>query len=285
MNNVQNATIEQNGGVTRLTIASVPPAHPELGAVPYMANRVGEGALRFDMGTGGVTQGGVTKHTVGQDRSTTSVAATLQRVNGADTVELIPGVSGSRTHIRQALADGLIEAVGPGLWRDKGVTTQEAPRQSISPVAAPPGNPEDEPPRDMGAGVFSPEEDEHWATAIEPISQSGYDAAAASVMVAILSGAPNLDTAAKNLAQQEGMPLELASEYVTKGQAMYSRLVQREAASVGVENSSEFFTWLRQERGRGLQEAIQSLTIRRDITKFRNLALEFKNKAPGNSKR
>lgn len=49
---------------------------------------------------------------------------------------------------------------------------------------------------------------------------------------AVLSGTISLDGAAKNLAQQEGMSLELATQYVTEGEAMYSRLVAKEAASV-----------------------------------------------------
>lgn len=114
------------------------------------------------------------------------------------TVELVPGVAGSRTFIRQALADGLIEPVGQGQYRDKGAAPGAA-------EGSPEGQPEadlEESPIDPGNGVFDPQEDADWNAAIEPLPQSAYDATAASVTVAVLSGADNLDRAAANLAEQ-----------------------------------------------------------------------------------
>ena len=270
MSNTNNMNISQQGSITRMTIGQPEAAPVE---VPYESSKVSQGVTRFNTGHGSeVSQSGVTKYTVGQDRNTSSVAATLQRVNGADTVELIPGNPASRTHIRQALADGLIEPVGPGLWRDKG-----AAEGSASPAAAVPVDGPEAAPVDPGVGVFDPAEDEDWNAAIEPLPQFAYDAAAASVTVAVLSGADNLDKAAHNLAEQTGIPAELAAEYVQEGQAMYERVVAKEVAAMGIDAAQKpaFYEWLRQSKGRALHQAIQSLTAGRDVAPFRMLALEF----------
>lgn len=131
--NTAQMTISQQGNITRMTIGQPAAAPTE---VQHEAARVHQGPTRFNMGYGEVTQSSVTKYTVGQDRDTSSVAATLQRLNGADTVELIPGNSASRTHIRQAIADGLIEPAGPGLWRDRTAATPS--EGASSPAAAAP---------------------------------------------------------------------------------------------------------------------------------------------------
>jgi hypothetical protein len=47
-----------------------------------------------------------------------SVMSTLQHVKGKATVELVPGVHGSRTEIRQAIASGLVIQTGATAWID-----------------------------------------------------------------------------------------------------------------------------------------------------------------------
>lgn len=274
--NTENVSISQHGNVTRVT-HGMPVASPI--AAPREAARVYGGVTRFNMGQdSSLTHSGVTSYTVGQDRDTSSVAATFQRLNGVDTVELIPGNPASRTNIRQAIADGLIEPAGPGLWRDRvAVATKEG---SASPAAKAPAAAPEKPPVDPGAGVFDPAEDAAWAEDIAPLPQHAYDAAAASVTTAILTGANNFDRAAQKLAEQAAIPLELAHQYVNEGYAMYERIVAKEVAAMGVDEAQRpaFYEWLRTSKSRSLQNAMQSLTAARDITPFRTLALEFKRR-------
>lgn len=273
MSNTDNMIATQHGNTTRITIGQPAAAPTE---VQHEASRVHQGATRFNMGHGEVIQNGVTKYTAGQDRNTASVAATFQRLNGADTVELIPGLPGSRTHIRQAIADGLIEPAGPGLWRDKAAAgTSEA---ATSPAAVAPADTPKADPVDPGAGVFDPAEDEDWSAAIEPLPQYALNSAAASVAVAVMSGDDNLNKAAHRLAESAAISPELAMQYVTEGHNMYERVVAKEVAAMGVDESQKpaFYEWMRTTKGRALQHAIQSLTDTRDVTPFKNLALEYK---------
>ena len=267
----ENITIGQNGGVTRVqhggTVeeATTTPATSD-------SSRVSHGVSRMTFGEGGeLTQQATTRYTVGQDAITTSVMATLQRVNGKETVELQPGVPGSRTFICQALADGLIEPVGNGQYRDKGAA-------AIDPEGKPEAGSEadtEAEPIDPGRGVFDPLEDSDWSASIEPLHQSAYDATAASITVAVLSGADNLERAAANLAEQASIDPALARMYVTEGHDMYERHVAKAAAESGVEDKAGFYSWLRDSKGRALQSAIQSLTQGRDVSAFRTLAVEY----------
>jgi hypothetical protein len=264
----ENLTIGQHGGTTRVTHGATPAEQPA--PIEHQAARVGNGVTRMNMGEGGeVSQSGVSKYTVGEDRNTSSVMATLERVNGKETVELIPGMPGSRTFIRQALAEGLVEAVGNGQYRDKSASSAEATAEG-APEAAP-----EDVLVDPGKGVFNPQEDEDWNAAIEPLSQPAYDATAASVTVAVLSGADNLDRAAANLAEQAAIAPELAAMYVREGHDMYERLVAKEASAAGVQDKEGFYGWLRETKGRALHSAIQSLTAGRDVSPFRTLAHEY----------
>jgi hypothetical protein len=219
-----------------------------------------------------VVQGGVTRHNTFHDRNTSTVAATLQRVNGHDTVELIPGMSGSRTHVRTAINDGLIIPIGNGQYQDRGASVNSpAPAASqAAPVAAPQGDPVD-----PGVGVFSPSEDEDWNAAIEPLPQHSFDSAAASITAAILSGANNLDRAATQLAESAGIEPGLAAQYVQEGYEMHERIVAREAAALGVTDKEGFYAWMQEHKVRPLQNAVQCLSAARDVQPFRTLALEY----------
>jgi hypothetical protein len=272
-----NITVIQNGNVTRVQhgAPSADTASPV--AAPYEPNRVGNGAYRLDMHSGELSQSGVTKYAVGQDRDISSVAATLQIVNGQQTVELIPGNPASRTNIKQAIADGLIEPVGPGLWRDKGQVAAAPDKASEGPK----GGLEDQQQVDPGAGVFDPEDDQAWNVDIEPLPQHAYDSAMASATVAILSGSDNLEAATTKLAEQAAIPVELAAEYTEHGYAMYERVVAKEVAKAGVEADQKeaFYSWVREHKGKALQHAIQSLTMGRNVQPFVQLAHEFRTKA------
>ena len=277
-NSASNVVTEQNGGMTRVSFGQ-PPASEAPSAAPYEANRVSTGPIRLNMHTWEVSQGGAARYSTGQDRSNTSVAATLQRVNGADTVELIPGVAGTRTHIRQAVQDGLIEPVGNGQYRDRGNSQAPAPGSTNESTSTPASQEPDEqsslPPVDAGFGVFDAEETADWDAAIEPLPQHAYDAASASVVTSILTGSDSLDKAALNLAEQAGMDTGLAAQFVNEGYAMYERIVATETAAMGVTDKPAFYAWLRDSKQKPLQAAMQSLTAQRDVQPFRTLAIEY----------
>lgn len=275
--NSNNMTATQIGSVTRVTVggaATHTAAPSSISLPPQETNRVGSGALRFAVGGGEVIQSGVTRHSTFHDRNTSTVAATLQRVNGHDTVELIPGMSGSRTHVKTAINDGLIIPIGNGQYQDRGAANSH---NSGEAQAAQAPAPEAEVQADPGVGVFSPSEDEDWNAAIEPLPQHSYDSAAASITAAILSGANNLDRAAAQLAESAGIEPALAAQYVQEGHSMYERHVAREAASLGVTDKEGFYSWMQESKSRQLQNAIQSLSMSRNIQPFKILALEYAN--------
>ena len=261
-----NLTINQNGGVTRVSHgAPSTDTHSPL-QNPSESSRVSLGTVRHTLGET-PTVHSAARYTVGSDIPTGSVMATLQTVNGRQTVELVPGVPGSRTHIRQAITDGLVEPLGNGEYKDKG-DAADAPKDALE--AAP-----EDAPVDHGKGVFNIQDDEDWAAAIEPLEQSAYDATAASVTVAVLSGSDNLDRATANLVQQSGMSPELAANFVETGYSMYENIVATAVSAACIQNKGEFYSWLKSNKGRDLQHAIQSLTQSRDVSKFRTLAAEF----------
>ena len=267
--NESTITINQNSGVTRVAHGAAPVQLADTG--PQESSRVYGGATRISSSDDAPTQSGTARYTVGQDASTSSVMATLQSVNGKQTVELVPGVPGSRTFIRQALADGLIEPVGNGQFRDKGQASGTPEGTSNDLQEAPP----EVAPVDPGKGVFDAGETEDWNAAIEPLSQHSYDAASASVTVAVLSGSDNLDRAAANLAEQAAIAPALAAQFIREGHDMYERIVAKAVATEGVSDKAGFYEWLRQSKGRALQSAIQSLTQSRDVGQFRTLAAEY----------
>lgn len=69
---------------------------------------------------GEVTERGPSSYNAGAHAPVSSVLATRRTVNGADTVQLIPGNEGTRTHIAQAVRDGLLIQTGPGLYANAG---------------------------------------------------------------------------------------------------------------------------------------------------------------------
>jgi len=275
MNNTNDKTQEvtQIGGLTRVTIGGRQAEAPaSIQEFTSGQSKVHNGALRFALGDGEVTQPGVTRHAAGSaSNSEGSVIRTMQNINGAQTVELIPGVAASRTHVSQAVADGLIEPVAAGIYRDV---------LRAAPADGGPAAPE-EASFDPGAGVFNPQDDADWAADIEPLPQFAYDGATSSVIAAVLSGADNLNRAATQLAESAAIPVDLAAEYVTQGHAMYERVVAKEVASMGIgpEEKPAFYAWLRESKGRALHNAVQSLTTSRNVAPFKHLAAEFLTRA------
>jgi len=272
INNSNSNSIETilPGGIQRLTIGSV--AAPVGPTAPYEATKVRGGVTRYQFGAeAAATTSGTTKHLAGQDQPTGSVMATLQRHANGDSVELIPGIPGSRTAIKTALADGLIEAVGNGHYRDR---VTGAPVGSDGAPKVTPEAPKDAP-IDPGLGVFDATEDALWAEDIKDLDQSAYDSAAALVTIAVMRGEDNLDKAAMRLSESAGIEPALAAEYVSEGYAMYERVVSNEITAAGVTDKAAFYGWLQQSRGRALEQAVQSLTAYRDVGPFRTLAAEW----------
>lgn len=260
-------TTSQVGSVTRVTIGGATAAAPT--TAPQESTRIASGVTRINMGSDGmageVIQSGVTKYNSFTDRNTSTVAATLQRVNGQDTVELVPGMAGSRTNVKTAINDGLIIPLGNGQYQDRG-HGNNAPTAQAAPEADP---------VDPGQGVFDPAEDEAWNAAIEPLPQHSFDSAAASVTNAILSGAGNLERAAMQLAESAAITPALAAQYVQEGYEMHERIVAREAAALGVTDKAGFYSWMQEHKNRALHNAVQSLTAARNVQPFRTLALEY----------
>lgn len=271
LNDQNTTTTTLAGGAIRLTIGSQKAdTAPQ---APYESSRVHSGVTRFSMAEGGeVTQAGVTRYSAGQDRPVGSISATLQRDHNGESVELVPGVPGSRTKIATALRDGLIERGFDGSYRDKGTAGQDGPAGAPGAVAggvAGPEGLEDAPQVDPGLGVFSAEEDADWAADIEPLPQFAYDNAAA------LASVGNFDGAARRLVEGAGIEPTLAAEYVNEGYNMFERVVSKVVIDAGVQDKQAFYAWVRESKGRALQQAIGALTATRDVSHFRTLAAEF----------
>ena len=275
--------ISTNGSMTRMTIGAVELPQSLTAPVGYEPNRVSSGVTKLTIGSEGnnLEQSGVTRHQTYNQRSSNSVMGTLERVNGKDTVELIPGNAASRTGIQQAFKDGLITPIGNGQWANAAEgrnssyqpTQQQQSQQATTGSAT--GDSNDQPQGDPGAGIFNPAEDAEWAEWIEPLPQFAFDGAAAGVTAAVLAGDEGFERAAAQLAEQAGIEPELANEYVQAGYDMHERLVAKEAAAMGVTDKAGFYSWLRESKAQALHRAVQSLSASRDIQPWRVLALEY----------
>jgi hypothetical protein len=268
MTDADNIQTTQHGGLTRITIGATTQPSEATPSAPQESSRVLSGPIRHSMHTGETSQAGVVKYTEGQDSAKT-VMATLKRDSRGPSVELEPGNPASRTLLSIAVKEGLVEPVGDGQYRDRpgsGEPAQEASPENPQPTKA------TEP--DLGP-AFDPVEANDWVEAIAPLPQHSFDAAAASVTAAVLTGADNLTSAATKLAESAGLPPQLAQSYVEEGFAMYSRLVEGDAKSMNITDTKAYFDWMRDSKGHALQEAMQSLVAQNDISKFRTLALEY----------
>jgi len=284
-NNNSNMNISTNGSMTRMTIGAVEQPQSLTAPAEYQPNRVASGVTKLTIGSSGtnsIEQSGVTRHQTYNQRSSDSVMGTLERVNGKDTVELIPGNAASRTGIQQAFKDGLITPIGNGHWanasegRNSGYQpTQQQQNQQATSGSATGDNTTEQLQSDPGAGIFNPAEDAEWAEWIEPLPQFAFDGAAAGVTAAVLAGDEGFERAAAQLAEQAGIEPELANEYVQAGYDMHERLVAKEAAAMGVTDKAGFYSWLRESKAQALHRAVQSLSASRDIQPWRVLALEY----------
>lgn len=267
----QSEVHQHSPGVTRVVYGQAPTEAPA--AAPHEASRVHGGAVRFDVG-GTVESMEPARHVVrfAGERGG-SVAATLQQQGPHQTVETIPGVPASRTRVDVALREGVIRAKEGGGFEDVAgapqaleESLQEAPADDL---------------KDPGEAHFDAADDATWAHAIADLSQPGYDAAVASVALAVVTGR-DLSDAARSLAANEGLEVELAERYVEAGAAMHERVVARAVAPLGIEGERRdaFYAYTREHPAK-LQQAVQQLVQQRDPAGFVKMAQQFRRAHPG----
>lgn len=245
---------------------------------PAPSTRVHEGVHRITAGDDAPTTVGVARHVMTfSGTAGGSVADTLQTLNGTQTVELVPGQPATRTDVRTAMREGLIQRGAGGRWVD--AAAAQAAVQDLKAVDTPEPAPQDGP----DAGAFSAHDDALWAEDIAPIPQGAYDAALASMTGIASRGAGDMKRTALALAEAAGMEPELAMDYLEQGHAYYERTVARSVAPLGIgeDRLQDFYSHCQRDQGR-LQDAIQKLTHGRDLSGFKAMAGVWlaKNPAP-----
>lgn len=202
-----------------------------------------------------------------------SVLASLDRQGKSQSVELVPGVPSSRTDVAVALREGL-------LVRDAAGNLQDAPDAAQKVEAMQAGPKEEQPQTDPGAGVFNPEHDSIWNSAIADMSQPAYDAAIAAGIAATI-GQGDATQIAKALAANAGLEPEQANELVGAGIDMYTQVVERALAPLGLEGErlDASFEWMRSQPAK-LQDALGRLLHGRDVGGFLDLAKDFRVARP-----
>ncbi len=264
-----------HGGVTRVIYGLTPPEVPLSRPEP---TRVHGGTISHMAGANEVQSADVARHAVSFDGAAGgSVMATKQRQGMHDTVELIPGQPSTRTQIAVALREGLIRQMDGGGYADV-VGAPAAMEHAAEAEAAE----KEQGPADPGAEIFAAEDDAEWAAAIDPLPQHAYDAAAASVSLAVVTGA-DLASAAQALAVDSAIEPALARQYVEAGYAMHERAVAAAVAPLGLGEGSrkEAFYEFAREHPQKLQEAVQRLVHARDPGGFIGLAQQFRRVNPG----
>jgi len=267
---IQDGIISQNGGVTSYKIGqeAAPAVNPLTAA--YEASRVHSGTIAVNMRTGEMEAKGHTSHnSYLEQASRAGVMASFQPYNGGS-VE----VEGMRTSVKNALRMGAIRSDGHGGYME----VESLGKPEAAPAAAT-TTPDDSltPPE---AGALPPAE--HFDAAewsafeeqIAPIPQVAYDSTVALATVACLDGT-DLEGAITRLARESRMEPEVARAQVESVYGMYQDTVVRSIASEGVavHEAPGFFEWCRGQRG--LQSAISSLTVSRDVKPFQALARQY----------
>jgi hypothetical protein len=230
--------------------------------------RVVGGTERFTAGAGSESMGPANYVASQAGVAGGSVAATLQGYGAQRSVELEPGNPASRTLVAHAIRDGL-------LIRDYAGNLIDAPDQAER-VADAQKQPEEQKQEDPGEGHFDADADKAWAAAIEPLPQHAYDGAAASVIGAVTTGNWGLDRVAEGLAKSASLEPGEARAFVEAGYQMHRAVVDRTAASVGIDGPllQQFYADARSRPGE-LQNALQELVLRRDVSAFKRMASQF----------
>ena len=269
----------ETAGITRWTAPTAAPSH--LAAAPESTRVVGS-ALQFTAGQEQAHETGPARHVVSHSGTPGgSLMASLQ-IQGAGhkTVELTPGDPTSRTRIEVAVRQGLIREVSPGRFEDVAAAVAPASAgptaQGLDEQAATDAQDTDGPDTE----AFDAEDVASWASAIAPLSQTAYDAAAASATLAAVTGS-DLGSAIRGLVSNTGMEPEQARLYVEAGVAMHERAVAAAVAPLGITDDrlEAFYEAVRQQPAK-LQDAIQRLTQQRSTPGFQKLAAEFNRTRP-----
>lgn len=284
---------QPDGGYVRAS-AFDPALHREKHSAPaWSPTRVCTGPIRWTAGqepqyVNQQNDSGPVRATVSHSGTAGgSVAATMQHLGGARTVELVPGNPSTRTLVETAVRAGLLESDGQGGFRDPGNVARAAEGPKATAPAAVVQEDLQEPAKPAPAAeiheAFDAEDLDLWNQDIAPLPQAAYDAAVTRTMGAVVSGgAGDMDAAlshvANQLAQSAQIDQTLAAEYVQQGAAMYQRTVERALAKVGLEGQQDtqgFYKWMRQSQQEGMQKALQHLVHLQDPGEFVRLGTKY----------
>ena len=256
----------------------VAPAAPQEAAITAESTRVHGAALQFIEGQEQVRTSEVARYSVSHSGTHGgSVMATWQiQGPGHRTVEVRPGDSTSRTRVEAAVRQGLLREVSPGRFEDVAATAVPAARPDAGATEQAAADERDA----GGAEAFDTEDVADWDSALKPLPQAAYDAAAASATLAAVTGG-DLGSAIRGLVGNTGMEPEQARLYVEAGVAVHERAVAAAVAPLGItgERLESFYSAVREQPAK-LQDAIQRLTQQRDTSGFRKMAAEFNRHQP-----
>lgn len=264
--------VSQNGGVTSYRVGQdAAPVHNPLTEAWQAAGRANSPSVSFDASTGETRESGIASFTVGAQAhgAGDSVMSTFRSGRDGGSVEIEPGNPASRTSMAVAKRMGLITD-GTGFRDTAGFNQPVGPATQAGPAAseelqAPEGH--SETPEAFDAAEYAAFEAD-----IADMPQVAYDTTVSVAVAACLDGG-SLAAATTRLARESGMEPARAAQYVENIHGMYRDTVLRAVIPEGVRNPEAFFTWCRSQRG--LQDAISTLTVQRDVSKFKSLAREY----------
>lgn len=239
---------------------------------PGPSSRVHNGAVVHVAGQHEAVQHGTASRQHGFDRMGTeggSVMSTRQRVNGQDTVELSPGMPGSRTHIGQALRDGLIREVAAGVYED--ARTADGAQRTLAMNAAEQQQAQPKP----SSSAYSADEHALWGEALAGVPEAAVDAAVAGMAKAIASGS-DLESVAQRLAQNTGMRPDEAAQRIEQAAQVQEAALERAMAQAGLqgEQLQAFYDAARANPAR-LTDALMHLVYGGDSSRFVGWGREF----------
>lgn len=226
------------------------------------STRVHTGTVRFTAGDTEAVQQGFARyqHSSGGTEGG-SVMATRQRVNGHDTVELIPGVSGTRTQLSMAVKEGILRQTAPGIYEDvKSSTGQQVTLASVEgSQQQPAGQP---------SAVFTSADDAMWGEALAGIPEGAVDATVAGMTSAIANGT-SMDSVVRRLVQNTGMEPHEAEQRIEQASQVQEAALERAMAQAGLQGAElqSFYDAARENPAR-LTDALMHLVHGRDASRF-----------------
>lgn len=237
-------------------------------AVP--STRVHTGAVTYNASQDNAQQsGGVVRHTISHDGvEGGSVISTRQRINGRDTVELIPGKPWSRVQIAMAEQQGVLRQTAPGIWQD----VTDASGQQASPADMQAEQQQEPAP---SPEVFTPAESEAWGAALAGVRQGAVDVAVAGMAKAIATGG-SMDAVAARLVQDTGMSNEQAAQRLNDAVTVQEAALERAMVQAGLhgEQLQAFYDTARSHPQR-LTDALLHFIHGRDPSRFVDWGREY----------